>query len=56
MALVAALAEESLEAVLRRIEIVSTSYDYLQWIKTDLLVFVAYIVGLEKLAKVSVLI
>lgn len=55
MASVAALAEESSEAVLRRTEIVSASYDYLQWIKTDLLVFVACMVGLEKLAKVSVL-
>jgi hypothetical protein len=56
LASVAALAEKSLEAVLYYIEIVSASYDYLQWIEMDLLVFMACIVGLEKLAKVLVLI
>ena len=54
MALVVALAEESLEAVLYHIEIVSAFYNYLQWIKTDLLVFIACIIGLKKLVKVLV--
>ena len=55
MVLVTALVEESSKAVFYYTKIVSTSYNYLQWIETDLLIFIAYIVGLKKLAKVLIL-
>jgi hypothetical protein len=56
LALVTVLVKKSLKAILYYTGIVSASHNYPQWIKMDLLVFIAYIVGLKKLVKVLVLI